>query len=227
MRLLIVEDEKRVAQFLKKGFQEQQFAVDVAEDGERGSFLARSEPYDAIILDVMLPKKTGVEVLKELRSEGVKAPVLILSAKAEVEDRVEGLNLGADDYLPKPFSFSEVLARVRSLLRRNSPLDSRSSQLIVADLTMDLLTRKVMRAGKDIALTSREFSVLEYLMRNKGRVLSRVILTEHIWDMNFDSETNIVDVVINRLRRKIDDGFAYSLIHTLRGIGYVLREPEE
>jgi DNA-binding response OmpR family regulator len=227
MRILIVEDEKRVAQFLKKGFTEQQFAVDVAEDGERGSVLARSELYDVIILDVMLPKKTGIDILREIRNEHITAPVLILSAKAEVEDRVEGLNLGADDYLPKPFSFTEVLARVQSLIRRNSAHDSRTPELTVADLTMNLLTRQVTRAGKQLILTAKEFSVLEYLMRNRGRVLSRVILTEHVWDMNFDSSTNIVDVVINRLRRKVDDGFPHALIHTTRGVGYVLRDPEE
>jgi two-component system OmpR family response regulator len=227
MRILIVEDEKRVAQFLKKGFSEQQFVVDVAEDGERGTTLALSEPYDAIILDVMLPKKSGIAILRDIRKVHITTPVLILSAKAEVDDRVEGLNLGADDYLPKPFSFTEVLARVHSLIRRNSALESRTSELAVADLTMNLLTHQVTRAGKPITLTSKEFSVLEYLMRNRARVLSRVILTEHVWDMDFDSSTNIVDVVINRLRRKVDDGFPQALIHTIRGVGYTLREPEE
>lgn len=227
MRILIVEDEKRVAQFLKKGFSEQQFVVDVAEDGERGTDLALSEPYDAIILDVMLPKKSGIAILRDIRKQYITTPVLILSAKAEVEDRVEGLNLGADDYLPKPFSFTEVLARVHSLIRRNSAHESRTSELVVADLTMNLLTHQATRAGRPITLTSKEFSVLEYLMRNRGRVLSRVILTEHVWDMDFDSSTNIVDVVINRLRRKVDDGFPQALIHTIRGVGYTLREPDE
>ena len=226
MRILIVEDEKRVAQFLRKGFSEQQFAVDVAENGEHGATLATSEPYDVIILDVMLPKKNGIEILKELRAERVATPVLMLSAKGEVEDRVEALNLGADDYLPKPFSFTEVLARVHSLIRRSSAQDSLTSELIVGDLTMNVATQRVARGGKEITLTSKEFSVLEYLMRNRGRVLSRVILTEHAWDLNFDSSTNIVDVVINRLRRKIDDGFPFPLIHTIRGVGYVVREPE-
>ncbi len=226
MRILIIEDERRVFQFLKKGLQEESFVVDVATDGEQGSLLARTEDYDVIILDVMLPKKNGFEVLKEIKQARVTTPILVLSAKGDVENRVEGLNLGADDYLPKPFAFSEVLARVRSLIRRQSVDDERSSILKLADLQMDVLTREVSRCGKGIALTNKEFQLLEYLLRNRGRVLSRVILTEHIWDMNFDSDTNLVDVVINRLRRKIDDGFSAPLIHTVRGAGYVLREPD-
>jgi heavy metal response regulator len=226
MRILIVEDEKKVAQFLKKGFQAESFSVDIAADGERGSFLARTEPYDAIILDVMLPKKNGIEVLQEIRRAKVTTPVLMLSAKSDLEDRVKGLNLGADDYVPKPFAFSEVLARVRALSRRKST-DVLASQLTIGDLHMDLLSRRVTRGGKEISLTNKEFELLEYLLRNKRRVLSRVILTEHIWDMNFDSETNIVDVVINRLRRKLDDGFPTKLIHTIRGVGYVLKESSD
>jgi heavy metal response regulator len=223
MRILIVEDEKKVWQFLKKGLQAEAFSVDVATDGEQGLSLARGEPYDAIILDVMLPKKDGIEVLRELRQSRVTTPVLILSARNEVEDRVEGLNLGADDYLPKPFSFSEVLARVRAIVRRKSA-DVQSSVLTMADLKVDLLSRRVERGSREIVLTSKEFELLEYLMRNKGRVLSRPILMEHIWDMNFDSETNVVDVLINRLRRKVDDEFTVKLIHTVRGAGYVLKE---
>lgn len=226
MRVLIVEDEHKVAQFLKKGFQAESFSVDIASDGERGSFLARTEPYDVIILDVMLPKKSGIQVLREVRSEKIATPVLVLSAKSELEDRVEGLNLGADDYLGKPFSFSEVLARVRALVRRIST-DVQSSVLAVADLQIDLLRRAVVRADTEIELTNKEFELLEYLVRNKGRVLSRVILMEHIWDMNFDSETNIVDVMINRLRRKIDDPFPLKLIQTVRGVGYVLKEADD
>jgi len=223
MRILIVEDEKGVAQFLKKGFQAESFSVQVAGDGARGSHLARSEEFDAIILDIMLPVKDGIQALKEIREAKVTTPVLILSARSDVEDRVQGLNLGADDYLPKPFSFSEVLARVRALVRRKSP-DVQSSVLKVADLTMDLVRRQVERAGREIVLTSKEFEMLEYLVRNKGRVLSRVILLEHIWDMNFDSGTNVVDVLVNRLRRKIDDEFSPRLIQTVRGAGYVLKE---
>jgi heavy metal response regulator len=223
MRVLIIEDEHKVAQFLKKGFQAESFSVDVASDGDQGSFLARTESYDVIILDIMLPKKSGIQVLREIRSEKIATPVLVLSAKSELEDRVEGLNLGADDYLGKPFSFSEVLARVRALVRRISA-DVQSSILTVADLRIDLLSRTVMRAETEIVLTNKEFELLEYLVRNKGRVLSRVILMEHIWDMNFDSETNIVDVMINRLRRKIDDPSPLKLIQTVRGVGYVLKE---
>lgn len=224
MRILIVEDEQKVAQFLKKGFQAESFSVDVAADGERGSLMARSEPYDAIILDVMLPRRNGMEILREVREAGVRTPVLMLTARGDVEDRVKGLNLGADDYLPKPFAFSEVLARVRAILRRGSS-DVSASVLSVADLKMDLLSRRVERAGREVVLTNKEFELLEYLLRSKGRVLSRIILTEHIWDINFDSETNIVDVVINRLRRKIDDDFDVKLIHTVRGVGYVVKEP--
>ena len=226
MRILIVEDEKRVYQFLKKGFQSEAFSVDVATDGEDGSLLARSEPYDAIILDIMLPKKDGIDVLKEIRGANVKSPVLILSARGDVDDRVMGLNLGADDYLPKPFSFSEVLARVRAIVRRRSE-EVQASTLSVADLTVDLLSRRVDRGGREVVLTSKEFELLEYLIRNKNRVLSRVILMEHIWDINFDSETNVVDVMINRLRRKIDDDAGVKLIHTVRGAGYVLKEPSD
>jgi two-component system copper resistance phosphate regulon response regulator CusR len=227
MRILIVEDEKKVSQFLKKGFQAEAFSVDVATDGEQGLSFARGEPYDAIILDVMLPRKDGIQVLRELRQSRVTTPVLILSARSEVEDRVQGLNLGADDYLPKPFSFSEVLARVRAIVRRKST-DMRTSVLTIADLRVDLLSRRVERGGREVSLTAKEFELLEYLLRNKGRVLSRPILMEHIWDMNFDSETNVVDVLINRLRRKLDDESAVKLIRTVRGAGYVLKDtPDE
>jgi heavy metal response regulator len=227
MRILIVEDERKVSQFLKKGFQAESVSVDVAIDGEQGLSLARKGTYDAIILDVMLPKKDGIELLKELRQSKVATPVLILSARNELDDRIQGLNLGADDYLPKPFSFSEVLARVRAIIRRKST-DVQSSLLSIADLRVDLLTRAVVRSEKEISLTTKEFELLEYLLRNKGRVLSRAILTERIWDMNFDSETNVVDVLINRLRKKIDDDFSPKLIHTVRGVGYVLKEiPDE
>lgn len=225
MRILIVEDEPKVSEFLKKGFQAEAFSVDVAEDGDLGSRLGRTESYDAIILDVMLPRKDGMQVLREIRQAKVDTPVMMLTAKSDLENRVEGLNLGADDYLPKPFAFSEVLARVRALLRRRSA-DVQSSLLRIADLEMNLLTRDVKRGSKSVQLTNKEFELLEYLLRNKGRVLSRVILTEHIWDMNFDSGTNIVDVVINRLRRKLDDESDVKLIHTVRGVGYVVKEED-
>jgi heavy metal response regulator len=223
MRILIIEDEQRVWQFLKKGFEAESISVDVATDGEMGLSMARNETCDAIILDIMLPKKDGLQVVKELRKAGIITPVLILSAQGELDDRVAGLNLGADDYLPKPFSFTEVLARVRAIVRRASA-DVHSSKLTVADLELDLLSRRVERGGKEISLTTKEFELLEYLMRNKGRVLSRVILMERIWDMNFDSETNVVDVLVNRLRRKVDDDSPSKLIHTVRGAGYVLKE---
>ncbi|MBP1657117.1 MAG: DNA-binding response regulator [Bacteroidetes bacterium] len=227
MRILIVEDERKVALFLKKGFQAESYSVDIAADGAQGLRMALGNEYDAIILDIMLPKMNGLDVLRELRASRNTTPVLVLSVKADVEHRIDGLNLGADDYLPKPFSFSEVLARVRAIMRRAST-DAQGTSLSIADLRVDLVGRSVERSGRPIVLTNKEFEVLEYLLRNKGRVLSRIILTEHIWDMHFDSETNIVDVVINRLRRKIDDGFSPKLIQTVRGVGYVLKvSPDE
>jgi len=226
MKILIIEDENKVAEFLRKGFAAEAYSVEIASDGISGSRLARSGMFDAIVLDIMLPGKDGIAVLKDIRAGKVEAPVLILSSKSDVEDRVEGLNLGADDYLPKPFAFSEVLARIRSLLRRKTA-DLSDSVLKVADLKMDLLSRRVERAGTTLSLTNREFEVLEYLMRNRGRVVSRVILTERVWDMDFDSGTNVVDVVINRLRRKLDDGFEPKLLHSVRGVGYALRDGSE
>ncbi len=223
MRILIIEDERRLSSFLKKGLEAEALAVDVAGDGEEGSLLARQGDYDAIILDLMLPLKDGIEVLKEVRAAGVSTPILILSAKSEVEDRVRGLDLGADDYLPKPFAFAELLSRVRVLFRRQGADGERPSTLTVDDLRVNLLTREVTRGERTISLTNKEFQLLEYLVRNRNRVLSRVLIIEHIWDMHFDSGTNIVDVIINRLRRKIDDGAAHPLIHTVRGVGYVLR----
>ena len=224
MRLLIVEDEAGVAQFLKKGFEAESIAVDVAGDGREGAALAREHDYDAIVLDLMLPGKDGMDILRELRGIGKTTPILVLSARGAVEDRVRGLDLGADDYLPKPFAFAEVLARVRALLRRPGDAE-RSPVLKVDDLTMDVVKRRVRRGGREIELTNKEFQLLEYLLRHKNRVLSRVLIIEHIWDMQFDGGTNIVDVVINRLRRKIDDGARHPLIRTSRGVGYVLQEP--
>jgi DNA-binding response OmpR family regulator len=225
MRILIIEDEKRLAQFLRRGFEAETMAVDVAFDGPSGAALARANDYDAIVLDLMLPGKDGLEVLKEIRGVGRAAPILILSARGEIEDRVRGLDLGADDYLPKPFAFAELLARVRALLRRPGAEGARTPTLHAGDLSLDLLTRHVKRGGRDIELTNKEFQLLEYLVRHKNRVLSRVLIIEHIWDMQFDSGTNVVDVVINRLRRKIDDDARAPLIRTVRGVGYVLEEP--
>ena len=223
MRILIIEDERKVAQFLRKGFEAEAFSVDIAPDGAEGRRLALAGSYDALILDLMLPKIDGMTLLAELRRERVDTPVLILTARGEVEDRVKGLNLGADDYLAKPFSFAEVLARVRAILRRSAG-DGRSPVLELGDLKMDLPTRSVRRGGRELTLTNKEYELLEYLLRNKGRVVSRVILTEHIWDMGFDSETNVVDVLVNRLRRKVDEGFPRKLIQTVRGVGYVLKD---
>jgi DNA-binding response OmpR family regulator len=225
MRILIVEDERRLANFLKKGFEAESMAVDVAGDGDQGAALGREGNYDVIVLDLMLPGKDGIEVLREIRSAGKPTPILILSARGDVEDRIRGLNLGADDYLPKPFAFAEVLARVRALLRRQSADGDRGSVLRADDLSVDLLSRKAVRGGREIELTTKEFQLLEYLLRCKNRVLSRVLIIEHIWDMQFDGGTNVVDVVINRLRRKIDDGARHPLIRTVRGVGYVLEEP--
>jgi heavy metal response regulator len=225
MRILIIEDEKKVAQFIKKGFQSEAYSVDIALDGERGSYLGQTEEYDSIILDIMLPKKNGIEVLKEIRAANVQTPILMLTAKSDLEDRVLGLNLGADDYLSKPFAFSELLARVRSLMRRSG--SDKSFEISVFDLHVNLTTRKVMRGEKEIILTNKEFELLEFLLRNKNRVLSRVILQEHVWDINFDTDTNIVDVLVNRLRKKIDDWHKVKLIETVRGVGYRIKVPED
>ncbi len=222
MRILVVEDEKKVASFIKKGLEEEYYAVDLAYEGEEGLYLAENNSYDIIVLDVMLPKKTGLEVVKELRDGGVATPVLMLTAKDSVSDRVNGLDSGCDDYLTKPFAFDELLARIRALLRRGTK--EKSVQLKVADLVMDLPTHKVTRAGRDIELTSKEYSLLEYFVRNKGRILTRTNIAEHVWDYNFDSFTNVIDVYINYLRNKVDKDFKKKLIHTVRGVGYTLKD---
>ncbi len=222
MKILVVEDEERVAQFIQKGLREEGHAVDVSHDGEDGEFLAEVNDYDLIILDLMLPKKNGITVCKELRANGVNTPVLMLTARDSVEDKVRGLDAGADDYLPKPFAFEELLARVRALLRRQS--ESRTPTLKVGDLELDPISRRVTRAGKPIRLTTKEYALLEYLMRNAGKVLSRTLIGEHVWDMNFDPESNVIDVYISHLRAKIDKGFDKPLLHTLRGQGYLLSD---
>jgi len=219
MRVLVVEDELRVRSFLERGLREAGFVVDAAEDGETGLGLALVHPYDAIVLDLMLPKRDGLSVLRELRAAGRATPVLVLTARDEVDDRVRGLDVGADDYLPKPFAFAELLARVRALLRRGS---ARPSLIRVDDLHIDLLSRKVERAGVRIDLTQKEFALLEYLARHTGEVVTRTMISEHVWDMNFDSFSNVIDVYIRYLRRKIDEPFGTKLIHTRRGVGYVL-----
>ena len=221
MRLLIVEDEKKVAGFIKKGLEEETYAVDVAYDGEEGFHLAELNQYDMIILDLMLPKMDGLEVLTRLRDKKVNIPILLLTAKDAVEDKVTGLNKGADDYLTKPFAFSELLARVRSLLRRGQA--ETQTELKVSDLSLDLVSHKVNRNGEEIELTGKEYSLLEYFMRNEGKVLTRTMIAEHVWDYNFDTFTNVIDVYVNHLRKKIDKKYPVKLLHTLRGIGYVMK----
>jgi two-component system OmpR family response regulator len=225
MRILVVEDDKKIASFVVNGFKQNGFAVDHARDGEEALALLRATPYDAAVLDIMLPKLDGLSALGEARRFGIKTPVIILSAKASVDDRVRGLQAGGDDYLTKPFAFSELLARVQALLRRSTQT-AEPTRLTVADLTLDLLTREVTRGGKKIELQTREFALLEYLMRNAGRVVTKTMILEHIWDYSFDPQTNIVDVLVHRLRAKIDKDFAVKLLHTIRGVGYTLK-PEK
>ena len=221
MRILIVEDEKKVAGFIKKGLEEETYAVDVAYDGEEGFHLAAMNEYDMIILDWMLPKMDGMEVLTQLRDKKVSTPILLLTAKDAVDDKVTGLNKGADDYLTKPFAFSELLARIRSLLRRGQA--ETQTELKVGDLLLDMVSHKVSREGEEIELTGKEYSLLEYFMRNEGKVLTRTMIAEHVWDYNFDTFTNVIDVYVNHLRKKIDKKYPAKLLHTLRGVGYVMR----
>ena len=222
MRLLLVEDDPKIASFILKGMKAEGYAVDHAPDGQEGLHMAVTEPYDAAIIDVMLPKLDGLSVIERMRKEKVNTPVIILSAKGSVDDRVKGLQVGGDDYLPKPFAFSELLARVQALIRRGSGL-SEPTRLAVGDLTMNLLNREVTRGGQKIELQRLEFSLLEYLMRSAGRVVSKTMIMEHVWDYNFDPQTNVVESRICRLRDKIDRGFDKKLIQTVRGVGYALK----
>lgn len=222
MRILVVEDDKKIASFVVNGLKQNGFAVDHAKDGGEGLALLRATPYDAAVVDVMLPRMDGLALVQELRRGGGKTPVIILSAKASVDDRIKGLQAGGDDYLTKPFAFSELLARVQALLRRATQ-SSEPTRLVVADLALDLLAREVTRGGKKIELQTREFALLEYLMRNAGRVVTKTMILEHIWDYSFDPQTNIVDVLVHRLRAKIDKDFPVKLIHTYRGVGYALK----
>jgi len=222
MKILVVEDEERVAHFIQKGLKEEGHAIDLSFDGEDGEFLAEVNDYDLIILDLMLPKKSGITVCRELRDRGIATPVLMLTARDSVEDKVRGLDAGADDYLAKPFAFEELLARVRALLRRRS--ESKSPTLKIADLELDPISRRVTRGGKAIRLTTKEYALLEYLLRNPRKVLSRTLIGEHVWDMNFDPESNVIDVYVSHLRSKVDKGFDIPLIHTLRGQGYILTD---
>ena len=222
MRALIVEDDRTIADFVARGLREAGFAVDHAADGEEALGAALQHPYDVAIVDLMLPQRDGLSVIDELRRRGCSVPVLILSARRSVDDRVRGLQAGGDDYLTKPFAFNELLARVQALVRR-STRPSDATTLSVGDLTLDLLSRKVTRAGVPIELRPREFSLLEYLMRNAGRVISKTMILSHVWDYSFDPQTNVVDVLVSRLREKIDRPFEAKLLHTVRGVGYVLR----
>ena len=224
MRLLVVEDEKRIADFVARGLESAGYAVDVAGDGTTGLNLVHQTDYDLIILDMMLPDMDGLKVLEKIRNRKSSSPVLILSARSGVDDRVRGLEVGADDYLTKPFAFVELLARVRVLLRRGQPMPER---LVVADLTLDCIRRRVVRATETIDLAPKEFSILEYLMRNKGRALSRTMIVEHVWDMDYDGLTNIVDVYIRHLRSKVDDKYPLKLIQTVRGVGYMIDSPDK
>ncbi|MBI5559734.1 MAG: response regulator transcription factor [Deltaproteobacteria bacterium] len=223
MRVLVVEDEKKVARFVKRGLEQEGYGVDMATDGVEAEEYAQGREYDVIVLDIMLPKKSGLEVLKLLKQGKVKSQILLLTARDSVEDRVAGLNLGADDYLTKPFAFEELLARIRALTRRVS---QGSALLKFADLSLDSQTRKARRGSVEVELTLKEYALLEYLLRNPNRVLSRTLIAEHVWSQSFDTETNVVDVYINHLRNKIDKDPLKRLIHTVRGVGYVLKEEE-
>ena len=223
MRILLVEDDGKIASFIVKGFKAESFAVDHAADGEDGLHLALTEPYDAAIIDLMLPKLDGLSLIEQMRREKIRTPVIILSARGSVDDRVQGLHTGGDDYLTKPFAFSELLARVQALIRRSTDV-SEPTKLMVSDITINIVTREVVRAGKTIELQPLEFSLLEYLMRNAGRVVSKTMIMEHVWDYYFDPQTNVVESRIYKLREKIDKDFSNKLIHTVRGVGYVLKE---
>jgi heavy metal response regulator len=221
MKILVVEDEKKVGAFIKKGLEEDSYSVELAHDGDKGEELAVAQNFDLIILDILMPKKDGLTLLKELRAKQISTPVLMITAKGSVDDKVKGLDSGADDYLVKPFAIAELLARVRSLLRRGPA--EKSTSLVVGDLALDLVSHKARRGDKLIELTAKEYTLLEYFMRNANKVLSRTIISEHIWNYNFDTGTNIIDVYINHLRNKIDGGFDKKLIHTVRGVGYMMK----
>ena len=222
MRALVVEDDDAIADFVSRGLREAGFAVDREQDGDAGLTAATGQSYDVAVVDVMLPRRDGLSMIEELRRRKIATPVLILSARRSVDDRVRGLQSGGDDYLTKPFAFAELLARVHALIRRSSRAVEPTS-LAVGDLELDLLTRRVIRSGTTLDLRPREFALLEYLMRNAGRVVSKTMILSHVWEYNFDPQTNIVDVLVSRLREKIDRPFEHKLLHTVRGVGYVLR----
>jgi heavy metal response regulator len=222
MHILIIEDEKKIADFLKRGLKEEAYSVDIANDGEEGHFLATTQEYDLVILDLMLPKIDGLSLCRTFRAEKITTPILILTVKDSIKDKVSGLDAGADDYLTKPFSFEELLARVRALLRKKEM--PAPPELRVADLKLDLVNHKVNRGGRDIPLTAKEYALLEYLMRNKGTVVTRTMISEHVWDINFDTFTNVIDVHISYLRKKVDQGQPRKLIQTVWGRGYCMKE---
>ena len=222
MKILVVEDEKRIASFIERGLKEEKYAVDVAYDGEEGAYLADINTYDLMVLDIMLPKKDGVAICRDLRQKKNTTPILMLTARNTVKDKVSGLNAGADDYLPKPFAFEEFLARVKALLRRTG--EHKDPLLKLADLTLNQITHEIKRNDKAIILTSKEYALLEYFMLHPGQVITRTMISEHVWNEDFDSLTNVIDVYIKFLRNKIDKGFKHKLIHTLRGRGYMLKK---
>jgi two-component system, OmpR family, response regulator len=225
MRILVVEDDLKIASFIIKGLKAAGYAVDHAPDGEKGLDMVLTEPYDTAIIDIMLPKRDGLSLIERMRKEKVQTPVIILSARGSIDDRVKGLQTGSDDYITKPFAFSELLARVQALIRRTGGL-SEPTRLTVGDLSLNLLTREVLRGRRKIDLQPIEFSLLEYLMRSAGRVVSKTMIMEHVWNYNFDPQTNVVEARICRLRDKIDRDFETKLIHTIRGVGYVLKETD-
>jgi len=222
MRILLVEDELKIANFIERGLKEEHYAVDVVYNGEEALYMAEMNPYDLIILDLMLPDRDGLSVCKTLRSSKIDTPILMLTAKSGIRDKVTGLDSGADDYLTKPFAFEELLARMRALLRRKNT--EKVTLLKIADLELDQLTHKVNRAGKEIKLTGKEYALLEYLLLNANQVVTRTMISEHVWNEDFDNFTNVTDVYINYLRNKIDKGSDKQLIHTIRGVGYILKE---
>lgn len=222
MRILVVEDDSKIASFVVKGFKQSGHAVDCCADGEEGLLYAETTPYDAAVVDIMLPKLDGLSLVQRLRGKKIRTPVIILSAKASVEDRIKGLNAGADDYLTKPFAFSELVARVQALIRRATQ-PAETTRLVVGDLSLDLLTREVLRGTEKVELQSREFALLEYLMRNPGRAVTKTMILEHIFDYSFDPQTNVIDVLVHRLRAKIDP--EKTRLQTIRGVGYALRSP--
>ena len=224
MRILIVEDEKKLATFIKNGLEEQKYSVDVVHDGEKGEYFALTNAYDLIILDILLPGKNGWEVCDSLRTAGVDTPILMLSALSEAADKIKGLDKGADDYLAKPFVIAELIARVKALLRRSHKFSQ--SMIIISGVELDLSARKVRRGAEEIQLTNKEFALLEYLALNKNKLVTRTMISEHVWDIHFDAGSNIIDVIINYLRKKIEKDGEPKLIHTIRGAGYMIKDSE-